>query len=155
MKPAPRAFTGWHMVTVLVAFFGVVIAVNLVMARYARSTFGGTVVDNSYVASQQFNDWLVAGAAQDAAGWQHALTRRADGRLELRLAQRGTAVTGAQVSVTLTHPLGREASRTVKLLPDAAGTYLSREAVPAGRWHARIAGVAAGQKLFFVDEIAR
>ena len=42
-----RRFTGWHMTTILVAFFAVVITVNIVMARFALSTFGGTVVENS------------------------------------------------------------------------------------------------------------
>ena len=53
-----RPFTGRHMAMILVAFFGVVIVVNLIMARYASSTFGGIVVENSYVASQEFNKWL-------------------------------------------------------------------------------------------------
>jgi nitrogen fixation protein FixH len=43
---AKGKFTGWHMTTILVAFFGVVIAVNFFMARMAVGTFGGTVVDN-------------------------------------------------------------------------------------------------------------
>ncbi|MGE0776676.1 MAG: FixH family protein, partial [Sphingomonadaceae bacterium] len=53
-----RSFTGRHMAIILIAFFGVVIAVNFYMARMAIGTFGGTVVDNSYVASQRFNGWL-------------------------------------------------------------------------------------------------
>ena len=57
-------FTGRHITMILVAFFGVVIAVNLVMAHYASSTFGGVVVENSYVASQEYNQWLHE-AAQD------------------------------------------------------------------------------------------
>ena len=59
-----RRFTGWHMTTILVAFFAVVITVNIVMARFALSTFGGTVVENSYVASQHYNEWLARAAAQ-------------------------------------------------------------------------------------------
>ena len=51
-------FTGWHMLAICVAFFGVVIAVNVVMADLAISTFSGEVVENSYVASQRFNGWL-------------------------------------------------------------------------------------------------
>jgi hypothetical protein len=55
---APRPFTGRHMAMIMIAFFGVVIAVNVLMARFAVSTFGGVVVENSYVASQHFNRWL-------------------------------------------------------------------------------------------------
>ena len=39
-----RPFTGRHMAAILIAGFGVVIAVNLVMARFAVTTFGGVVV---------------------------------------------------------------------------------------------------------------
>jgi len=51
-------FTGWHMTFILVSFFAVVIAVNLTMAHFASSTFGGLVVENSYVASQKYDGWL-------------------------------------------------------------------------------------------------
>ena len=54
----PGEFTGRHMAMILVTFFGIVIAVNITMARYASSTFGGLVVDNIYVASLNFNGWL-------------------------------------------------------------------------------------------------
>ena len=50
--------TGRHVAAIFVAFFAVVIAVNVLMASYAVGGFGGTVVDNSYVASQRFNGWL-------------------------------------------------------------------------------------------------
>ena len=62
-------FTGWHMTAIFVAFFGIVMAVNFYMARMAVGTFGGTVVDNSYVASQEYNSWLGAAARQDKLGW--------------------------------------------------------------------------------------
>lgn len=42
-----RRFTGWHMTTILVAFFAVVITVNIVMARFALSTFGGAMSGNT------------------------------------------------------------------------------------------------------------
>ena len=74
----PKAFTGWHMTAILVAFFGVVMAVNFTMARFAMSTFGGKVVENSYVASQHYNQWLERAAAQDRLGWDTALTLDAD-----------------------------------------------------------------------------
>jgi nitrogen fixation protein FixH len=51
------------MAMILVAFFAVVIAVNLLMARLAISTFGGVVVENSYVASQHFNTLAGRGRA--------------------------------------------------------------------------------------------
>ena len=67
-KRERKAFTGRHAAMILVAFFGTVIGVNMVMASFALSTFGGTVVDNSYVASQHYNEWLARADAQDRLG---------------------------------------------------------------------------------------
>ena len=53
-----REFTGRDMAMVMVAGFGVVVAVNFYMASLAIGGFGGVVVENSYVASQKFNGWL-------------------------------------------------------------------------------------------------
>ena len=47
MTSKSSAFTGKHMAAVFIGGFGVVIAVNLVMASYAVGCFHGTVVDNS------------------------------------------------------------------------------------------------------------
>ena len=69
-KPIRKVFTGWHMTAILVGFFSTVIAVNVYMAHAAISTFGGTVVDNSYVASQEFNGWLAAAKKQQQLGWK-------------------------------------------------------------------------------------
>jgi nitrogen fixation protein FixH len=64
-----RRFTGRHMLAAMLAFFGVILAVNMAMATLATRTFGGVVVENSYVASQEFNAWLAAARAQRKLGW--------------------------------------------------------------------------------------
>jgi nitrogen fixation protein FixH len=64
-----KPFSGRHAAAILIAFFGVVIAVNVTMAMFATRTFGGTVVDNSYVASQKYNGWLAEARRQKQLGW--------------------------------------------------------------------------------------
>lgn len=59
--------TGRHVLAITVGAFSVIIAVNVLLAYKAVSTFPGLEVDNSYVASQGFNDRK---AAQEALGWQ-------------------------------------------------------------------------------------
>jgi len=59
-----KRFTGWHMTGILLGFFGIIVAVNFTMATLATRTFGGVVVQNSYVASQRYNEWLKAARAQ-------------------------------------------------------------------------------------------
>jgi nitrogen fixation protein FixH len=47
--------TGRHVLAITVGAFGLIIAVNVVMAWKAISTFPGLEVENSYVASQEFD----------------------------------------------------------------------------------------------------
>lgn len=129
-------FTGRHMAAILVTGFGVVIAVNFLMAHYAVSTFGGEVVENSYVASQDFNRWLDEAAKEKALGWKAQVSRRADGRIALTLAG---APPQARVSGNAWHPLGRVDDVPLTFVANGNGGYTSREAVPAGRWTLRLA----------------
>ncbi|APH72904.1 FixH family protein [Aquibium oceanicum] len=80
-------FTGRHMLIIMLAFFGVIIAVNLTMASFANSSWSGLVVKNSYVASQEFNEKAAAGRAQAALGWS-ATMAYADGEFAYSLADR-------------------------------------------------------------------
>ena len=61
-----KPLTGRKVLAMFVAFFGVIIAVNLTMAYFAIDTFPGMDVKNSYVASQTFDDDR---EAQLALGW--------------------------------------------------------------------------------------
>ncbi|MET0371957.1 MAG: FixH family protein [Sphingobium sp.] len=132
-------FTGRHMTAIMVAFFAVVSAVNIAMATLAVRSFGGTVVDNSYVASQRFNGWLAQARAQQDLGWTDEV-RLGEGRhVVLRLsAGDGTAVAGAMIAALAEHPLGRAADIALTLRPVAPGRYTSDGALPPGRWRLRI-----------------
>ena len=124
-----RRFTGWHMMGIMVAFFGVIIAVNFTMAYFATSTFGGKVVDNSYVASQKYNDWLAAAKAQEQLGWEHEMTLDAERRLTVQV-----SAAGATIAARARHPLGREAELDLAFAPAGEGRFRSTDALPAGRW---------------------
>jgi nitrogen fixation protein FixH len=136
-------FTGRRMAGILIAFFGVVIAVNLAMARLAGSTFAGVVVENSYVASQHFNRWLDAAAQEKALGWQAQASR--DGANRIVVVLTGTGAEAAQVSAVARHPLGRLADRPLAFAAIARGRFVSAQALPAGRWRLRLEVTSAGQ----------
>jgi nitrogen fixation protein FixH len=131
-----RPFTGRHMAAIMIGFFAVVIAVNVTMARMAIGTFGGVVVENSYVASQHFNRWLDEAASESALGWKADFARGADGRVMLALV--GPTGTPAQVTAVARHPLGRQPDRALQFGPAGPGRYVSQEALPAGRWRLRL-----------------
>ena len=148
-----RVFTGWHMTAIIVAMFGLVIAVNFLMAGYAIGTFGGTVVDNSYVASQQFNTWLAEARAQRRLNWTMDATVGTDRRIVVTALTPTGPLSGARVEVVATHPLGRLPARTLMLQSTGPGRFVATQALPAGRWLLRVDVRAAGQNARFDDEI--
>ena len=111
-------FTGRRMAIVMVSFFGVVIAVNLLMATLATRTFGGTVVDNSYVASQNFNGWLQEAREQAELQWQAQTSLDPTGHLVARATSPAGPLVGATVEAHASHPLGRAPERLLPLTPD-------------------------------------
>lgn len=138
-----RNFTGRHMALILVCFFSIVITVNVVMARFATSTFGGVVVENSYVASQHFNRWLDEARAEKELGWKASVSWRDDGRLAIFV----DGPTGATLSGVARHPLGRFPDRRLRFVPNGQGLFLSEEALPPGRWQLRLE-VRSGDRIW-------
>ena len=135
-------FTGRHMTAILVAFFAVVVAVNFTMARYASSTFGGIVVENSYVASQHFNRWLGEARTEDRLGWEAVTAWRPDGRLAVTV---GRAPPDVAVQAIARHPLGTLPDRALAFERTGPGRFLSRQALPAGRWELRLTLTSKGR----------
>lgn len=136
-------FTGRHFTVIIVAFFAVVVGVNLLMARYATSTFGGVVVNNSYVASQNFNRWLAQAEAANALGWNATAGRLADGRVAIALTGVDPAV--ATVAALGRHPLGRMDDQALAFDRQNDGRFVSRAPLPDGRWRLRMEVQAQGK----------
>ncbi|MBY0519091.1 MAG: FixH family protein [Sphingomonas sp.] len=147
-----RPFTGWHMLAIMVAFFGVIIAVNFTMARFAIGTFGGVVVDNSYVASQRFNGWLAEARAQDKLGWRVVPGIDSTGRLQIAATDAQGALIGGQMTVTARHPLGRLPDRTIAMRATPTG-FIADAPLPAGRWKLRIELNSNGQSARFEQDV--
>lgn len=141
---AVNTFTGRKMTAIMVAFFAVVIAVNVYMAREASSTFGGVVVENSYVASQHYNRWLQEAAAEDALGWTASAARQTNGRVAVSLVGPGQ---GASLRALARHPLGTRPDRPLHFVAQGHGVFVSQETLPADRWRLRIT-VSQGGKLW-------
>lgn len=148
-----RPFTGRHMTIIIISFFAVVISVNLLMARLAVSTFGGKVVENSYVASQNFNDWLAEARAQKALGWRVTVARESDGRalVDARDAS-GQLFANARVTAIARHPLGRRPDRRLSFSRIEDGRYVADQRLEAGRWTVIVTVADSGQLVRVVDD---
>lgn len=130
-----KRFTGWHMTAIFVGGFGIVVAVNILMATLAVGSFGGVVVENSYVASQNFNRWLDEAERENELGWGATVGRSGDGRLQITTT--GTPE-GTQAAVELRHPLGKEEVVDLSLNSDGKGGFTSTDPLPEGRWLVRL-----------------
>ncbi|MFD2814736.1 FixH family protein [Paracoccus aerius] len=93
-----RELTGRHVLVITLAAFGVIIAVNLVMAFLAVGSFPGLEVKNSYVASQHFDRDR---QAQESLGWT------------ARASYDGARITIEIVDGQGTHPVLRDFTATI------------------------------------------
>lgn len=144
-------FTGWHMTAILVAFFGIVMAVNFNMARMAVGTFGGTVVDNSYVASQNYNRWLASAGKQEKLGWDVKLSLSADRHVVIHARLNGSALNDLNAVGDALHPLGRADDIALAFVPQSDGRLQSKAALPAGRWNVQLS-LRRGPDIFRISE---
>ncbi|MGE0500562.1 MAG: FixH family protein [Rhizobiaceae bacterium] len=135
MKARTNAeFTGRHMLLAMLAFFGVIIAVNVTMATLARSSWTGFVVRNSYVASQEFNSKVAAARGQAALGWTARVTL-SGGRVTVVLADaQGLPVTSTGGIATFHRPSKEAEDLTVVLTPDGVSSLEGFLAVRDGVW---------------------
>ena len=134
LQKRPFVFTGWHMLAVMFAFFGTIISVNFLMAYYATSTWSGLVVQNTYVASQEFNGKAHAIRDMLATGITGKMTV-ADGeiRYNLTIAGKG-AVDADHVTAHFKRPVGEHQDFTAVLLPVGNGDFVAEHDVLPGHW---------------------
>ncbi|MEE9376237.1 MAG: FixH family protein [Rhizobiaceae bacterium] len=150
-------FTGWHMMAIMVAFFGTIIAVNLTMAILASRTWTGLVVKNSYVASQQFNRDLEAAKVQNAKGWQSQLSYK-NGEIRLRLKDKsGGLLTLDEANIFIGRPAFEQQDQQLPLALKADGVHFVKIEMDSGDWFVKIKGKINGASYrrdarFLVDE---
>ncbi len=129
-----REFTGRHMLAVMMAFFGTIIAVNAFMATMASRSWTGLVVKNTYVASQQFNERAAQGRAQAALGWNGTLSIGPAG-VSYRLTDAsGSPVAMKAVAAKFRRPAYEAEDQTLTLKPVAGDGFASPEIMRDGIW---------------------
>lgn len=150
----PKKFTGYHAAATIVAFFAVIFIVNMVMARFAISTFSGTLVDNSYVASQKYNKWLGEARKQKAHGWKTSSVKRLQDKVAVTVLKADdTALEDAEITAIAEHPVGRTDPIILRFAENGAGAYVSQDVLPQGRWKLRITITHRGNKMALAQEV--
>ena len=139
-----RELTGRHVLAITLAAFGVIIAVNMVMAFKAVSTFPGLETPNSYVASQRFDRER---AAQAALGW--TVTPEYDGR-ELTLVVQDTQGNPARIrslSATVGRPTHVREDQTPRFIYEN-GIFRAPLTLAPGIWNINVTAEAWNGTVF-------
>ena len=150
----PKPLTGRKVFLLLVAFFGVVIGVNLVMMRLAIQTLPGTEVDSAYSASLVYGRAITAAHDQNARNWKvdAHVERNGQGGATLQIEARddnGRPMSGLKFHGRFERPTDRRADLPVVLAEVGIGVYRgSALAMASGQWDLVLEGVAAGQRMF-------
>jgi nitrogen fixation protein FixH len=151
---SPRPLTGGKVLFMLIAFFGVVIGVNVIMAKLAIQTLPGTEVDSAYSASLAYENEIAAAHDQSARNWQvdAHIQRIPDGGATLLVKVRdnhGRPLSGLKFQGRLERPTDRRGDREFALFEIGNGIYRGATSeVAPGQWDLVLEGDAAGQRMF-------
>lgn len=128
---------GWHVLAILLGFFGTVIAVNVTMATLAIRTFSGLDGNDSYQRGLDYNKTIAEQAEQQRLGWSNAMTFTADGNaVRLTLTDRQAhPVEGLAVAGTIGRGATDRFDRGLVFHEAAAGIYEAPlNALAPGTW---------------------
>jgi len=134
---------GWHVLAGMIAFFGVIFAVNGVFLVSALTTHTGIVSKQPYRKGLDYNDRIAADVLQQKVGWTHAVNLdREQGTVRLVLADKqGRPVSGLDVQGFLGRPSTDQ--------HDARLTW--RETAQPGTYSAKVGKLALGNWLLQLE----
>ncbi|MBY0564600.1 MAG: FixH family protein [Hyphomonadaceae bacterium] len=154
----PFEIKGWHVLAVMIAAFGLVIAVNVAFAVIAVSTFPGEDVRRSYLQGVRYNDTLAARRVQAALGWRAAaqLSPRGSGvDLIVTLTDsNGLPLDDALIAGELRWPTDSRFDRALAFEQVGAGRYAAHiDGLRPGLWRLRARGERGPHALDFEAEL--
>ena len=153
--PGGKPLTGGKVLAMILAFFGVIMFVNLgLLLPNAVGTFRGLETDSAYRASQQFNTTLASAAEQQARGWniEAFVERNPDGTAYAEVTTRdrdGNMLPDMAGEITLARPADSNLDRPATLERISYGVYEAHfEDVPAGQWDLVLTLSEDGEQVF-------
>ena len=147
-----KQLTGRHVLAWLGAFFGVMFAVNITMIYLAIHTLHNSELENSYDASQAYNQRIAQAREQDERGWKVNVMTRAEGEGERVMAEfrdrNGAPIPGLEVTARFQHPFDEAQDRQTTLASDGLDYEGIASPVAPGRWTLVIEASRGAKRLF-------
>lgn len=138
-NPASRKgqITGWHVLIGVVAFFALVIAVDVVFMVLAYRTFSGQVASNPYEAGLAFNQTLAQRQREASLGWSAAVETEAGKAVVVRVLDRaGQPLDRLSLTGTLERPATETGRQVLDFKPLGDGRYTALAQLD-GAWDLR------------------
>lgn len=158
LRASPFVLRGWHVLASLLAFFGIVIGINIYFAFAAINTFPGEDVTHPYIQGLEYNRTLAARKVQEAQGWQVTARLAPDGAaaaLVVEARQRdGAPLTGARIDGVLRWPTDSHRDRRLAFREIGGGVYVAPlSGLSEGDWDLRATATSANNNLDFEADL--
>jgi nitrogen fixation protein FixH len=141
-----KPFNGIHMLIIMIGFFGVVFAANMTMVYFASSSWTGLVVQNSYVASQEFNE---RSAEMIKAAEINVSIEVDTTQVKLSLRDKsGGAVSARNVELKIGRPTHGDDDHILRLLPIRDGIYAAPDKLMPGQWTGTVTADIPGRLIW-------
>ena len=147
-----KELKGRHVLMMLVAFFGVIIAVNTIFITKAVSSFSGEDVKRSYRQGLEYNKTIQARSEQASLGWNvtaNVVSSPETGqRFIIRMSdEKNMPIENLMISGVFKRPTNLAKDEEVSFSERGQGIYEAQINLPKGQWHLKaIAGLT--QKSF-------
>jgi nitrogen fixation protein FixH len=151
---APTGFrlNGWHVLAMLVAFFGVTLAVDTVMIVDSYRTYPGEVSSQPYEDGLAWDSELDQQHAQAKLGWTMAAGFDRAGQIELMVHDRaGAPLTLAQIDARLERPATEQGKQRIHFTRAAAGVYRAKVGPLSGAWDLRLSAYDSKGRRFVAE----
>jgi len=155
MSRAKKEFrlTGFHVLMMLIVFFGIIFAVNFQLVYYANTSWTGLLPGNGYEASIKYDAEAKKARAMLAKGWKAILGDTSGHKLYITLTTKdGKPVTGLKTEATIGHPAGDRDDHALKMRETAPGHYQTEAPVKPGSWRVDVKFLQGGKLVWRVND---
>jgi nitrogen fixation protein FixH len=143
--------TGWHVLAGFIAFFGVTIAVDVLMAVQAYRTYPGEVATSPYEDGLAYDSQLDQQRIQTGLGWRFTVALQEHGVVRVTATdRRGSPLADLKLAASLTRPATEQGRREISFRAMAPGQYEARAGVLSGAWDLKVSAYDSLHRRFDV-----
>ena len=149
-----KELTGKHVLFLLIAFFGIIFAVNARLIYLSQSSWTGLETHDAYRKGLKYNQQLSSLEAQNTRGWTMSILqeKNPDGGVKITANPKdknGKILSGLSLSVELKRPTNEGIDRKFSLKETGLGEYKGQsEKISLGKWYLFVTAIRDKEVLY-------